>query len=431
MIGLWLTIVISGLDRWNMRFFRQYFIIFMLYCLSGFAEIVFRHFIIPSVLLRFLLPLESLLLFLSQLMLTFFLLHCCGDNIRSSRLLHAVLGLFAVLLIMYASSSFIERYFYVTPDNRYYRGSLYPFFLLSAIAIPLLNLVGTIKRRRRLSGKVFLALLIAILPLTVALFVHIFIDIYPLIDICTVFAALSMYGLVLSDQIEQDRRRQQDILRQAQEIADQQREIAGQQRELANQRAKVMVLQMRPHFIFNTLMSIYSLCRLDPLKARQITMDFTNYLRRNFYAIAIDDAIPFSDELEHPRAYLAVEKARHDNKLAVDYSAAFTHFRLPPLTLQPIVENAVKHGMNPGSDPLRIFIRTRKTDSGTEIIVEDNGPGFDPNETKESGIALNNIRQRLEMMCSGSLTITPGEDGGTVVRVTIPDRTGQKQGSGD
>ena len=118
----------------------------------------------------------------------------------------------------------------------------------------------------------------------------------------------------------------------------------------------------------------------DPLKARQITMDFTNYLRRNFNAVASDSAIPFSMELEHTRAYLAVEQTQFGDRLVVESDTPFTRFRLPPLTLQPIVENAVKHGMNPYAGPLRISIQTRHTEDGTEIIVEDNGTGFDPSD---------------------------------------------------
>ena len=85
------------------------------------------------------------------------------------------------------------------------------------------------------------------------------------------------------------------------------------------------------------------------------------------------------------------------------------------------MENAVKHGRDPYAGPLHISILTKKTDYGSEIIVKDNGRGFDPDETKDPGIALNNIRQRLEMMCGGSLAITPGESGGTVVSIIIPD----------
>jgi sensor histidine kinase YesM len=134
--------------------------------------------------------------------------------------------------------------------------------------------------------------------------------------------------------------------------------------------------------------------------------------------------------------------------LVVEYDIAFTNFRLPPLTLQPLVENSVKHGMDPDAEPLHISIRTRHviglqgnpakpltgaqplvtdqstgnlTDSGTEIIVKDNGRGFDPSGSSEPGIALENIRQRIEMMCGGSLAITPADGGGTMVTVTIPD----------
>ena len=150
-----------------------------------------------------------------------------------------------------------------------------------------------------------------------------------------------------------------------------------------------MVLQMRPHFIFNTMMSIYSLCNQDARKARQVTLDFTTYLRKNFTAIASEKLIPFSEELEHTRAYLAVEQAQFDDMLVVDYDITVTEFCLPPLTLQPIVENS--------------------------------GADFDPQDDNEPHIALNNIRQRLEMMCGGSMTIKPRVGGGTIVTVTIPD----------
>ena len=150
-------------------------------------------------------------------------------------------------------------------------------------------------------------------------------------------------------------------------------------------------------------------------------MYFTVYLRKNFTAIASEAPIPFTSELEHTRAYLAVEQARYDEMLLVEYDTPYTCFRLPPLTLQPIVENAVKHGINPYSGLLRISIRTRRTDAGTEIIVEDTGPGFDPSDESKPHAALKNIQQRLEMMCRGKMTITPRDGGGTKVTVTIPD----------
>ena len=105
------------------------------------------------------------------------------------------------------------------------------------------------------------------------------------------------------------------------------------------------------------------------------------------------------------------------------FLCAVTHFRLPPLTLQPLVENAVKHGMNPSGDPLHIYVKTIQTNSGSEIIVENDGPDFVPANDNEPHIALNNIRQRLEMMCKGTLEITPREGGGTAVTVFIPNQS--------
>lgn len=126
--------------------------------------------------------------------------------------------------------------------------------------------------------------------------------------------------------------------------------------------------------------------------------------------------------MEHTRAYLAVEQVQFKDNLCVDYDTPHTQFFVPPLTLQPIVENAVKHGMNQESAPLHVSIRTRRTDFCSEIIVEDKGPGFDPASAdgKEPHITLANIQQRLKIMCNGEMVTMPHEEGWTVVKVTIP-----------
>ena len=410
-MGLWFTIIIPGISRWNRRFFLSYFLVFLLCCLYSFTEMAFQYYIGPGSIFFVLLLLESLLLAIPQPMLTVYLLHSCGENIRSSKLLRTVLGLWVIYCLVLVSAVFINGFVYITPENQYYHGPLYPLIPIPIIAVLLLNFTGTMRRRTRLSRKTFLSLVIAQMPMAFTLILNLFVDAVLLFGISYVLSALVLYSLVLSDQIEQTIQYQQ--------------KIAEQQVEIARQRTKVMVLQMRPHFIYNTLVSIHSLCGINPQKAQQITMDFTNYLRRNFNAVASDSTIPFSTELEHTRAYLAVEQAQHGAMLSVDYDTPFTHFRLPPLTLQPIVENAVKHGMDPCHRPLCISIRTRFTDSGAEIIVEDNGSGFDPSDESRPHIALDNIRQRLEMMCGGHMTITPREGGGTVVTIMIPDNTAQ------
>ena len=398
-MGLWFTALIPGIDRWGRRFFLSYFFVLLLSSVCVLVEMILHAYPVPGTAILGLLFLETLLASLLLPMQTTYLLHCCGESLRTSKHLRAVLGLWAVFLVLLVSIPFVDGFVYFTPEYGYTHGPLYPLFLVPSITIMLLNFVGTLRHRARLSRKTFLSFIIAQVPMVITLMVNLFIDAEPIFDISYVLSALAMYSLILSDQIEQDRRHQ---------------------REIAHQRTSIMVLQMRPHFIYNTLMSIYSLCRIDPQKARQVTMDFTNYLRRNFNAVASDSAIPFSKELEHTRAYLAVEQAQYDDMLVVDYDTPFTQFRLPPLTLQPIVENAVKHGMDPDGEPLNISIRTRHTDSGIEIVVEDTGPGFDPEGESKPHTTLTNIRQRLQMMCRGEMTITPREGGGTIVKVTIP-----------
>ncbi len=414
-LGMWFTVIVPGMDRWNRRFFLSYFIVFMLCCVAGLADVILPYASGPGAAYYCEMALECLILSLPLPMLTVYLLHCCKETIRPSRLLHAVLGLWVVYCALLVSALFIDGFSFVTTDNQYVRGPLYPILLLPLIAILLLNLMGAIKRRDRLSRKVYHSFLIAILPMGVALTVHLFANMFPLIDISYVLSTLAMFSFILSDQIEQDLLRQRENFRH-------QQEITRQQCEIANQRASILVLQMRPHFIYNTMTSIYCLCSQDPEKAQQVVMDFTTYLRKNFNALASAEPIPFTSELDHTRAYLAVEQVQYPQSLLVEYDTPHTFFRVPALTLQPIVENAVKHGRDPYAGPLRISIRTRKTATGSEITVSDNGLGFHPANDDEPHIALNNIRQRLEIMCGGSLAISPGDGGGTVVTVTIPDK---------
>ena len=398
-LGLGAAVIMPGVDRWSKRFFIALFtVLSLLMCACLVDEVVYQN---PNMVTveRIVWFIESLLLSVPMIMLTVFMLHRCGETIKTSPLFRTVLALWAVYLILLGIAQFNPHFFYVTPENQFAFGPWYPLLPAPMDAVMLLNLAGVIRRRKRLSKKTYHAFLVFLLPLTTAMLVHTFVFSFLLVAIGFTLFALSMFGLILFDEIEQNLR---------------------QQREIAHQRASIMVLQMRPHFIYNTMSSIYYLCDQDPKKAQRVTMDFTTYLRKNFTAIASDHTIPFSEELEHTRAYLAVEQAQFEDGLFVDYDTPHTRFRVPPLTLQPIVENAVKHGLDPESDPLRILVRTRETDSGSEILVEDNGPGFDPGDDDRPHIALANIQQRLEMMCGGKLAILPRKGGGTVVRMTIP-----------
>ena len=400
-LGLGVSVFMPGMNRWNRRFFTALFTVLLLLMGAFLVDLIVYEFRDMALAEQIDVYFQYLLVSLPMPMFTGYLLHFCGEDLRKSTLFRLVIGLWGIYFILLGIAQCTTFLYYVTPDNDFIRGSWHPLLVAPIAAIMLLNLAGVIRRRKRLPDKYYVAFLIHLLPMTVAALIHAVIFVPLLVVFGLGFSMLSMFGIILCDQIEQYMR---------------------QQREIAHQRASIMVLQMRPHFIFNTMMSIYYLCAQDSKKAQQVTLDFTSYLRKNFSAIASENTIPFANELEHTRAYLAVEQVQFEDGLFVEYDTPHTRFRVPPLTLQPIVENAVKHGMDPDSAPLRICIRTRETDAGHEITVEDNGPGFAQANTDDSEphIALANIQQRLEIMCGGTLTVMPRDGGGTVVKITLP-----------
>ena len=405
LLGLAVSVKMPGMDKWSRRFFIASFSVLLLSIAAFFIDLfVYEK---PSLASaeRIVAFFETLLPTVLMPLLAAYILHCSGENRRGSALYRTELALWSVSFILLCIAQFTEGIYDITPANQFVRGLWYPILIAPMIALVVVNLAGVIRRRQKLTKKYDIAFLIYLLPLLIAMIVQAFTTAFLLIVIAVSVSALSMLGIVLADQVEQYMR---------------------QQREISSQRASIAVLQMRPHFIYNTMMSIYYLCEQNPQKAQQVTLDFTTYLRKNFNAVASDNTIPFSEELEHTRAYLAVEQAQYDDNLFVEYDTPHTLFRVPTLTLQPIVENAVKHGMDPdAAEPLHISIKTGKTDSGYEIIVEDNGPGFSPADDDAPHIALANIRERLAMMCNGTLEIAAREGGGTRVTVRIPMKTGE------
>ena len=193
----------------------------------------------------------------------------------------------------------------------------------------------------------------------------------------------------------------------------------------AEQRIQIMMTQIQPHFLYNSLTVIQELCRSDPAQAEAATVQFANYLRGNMDALQTSTPIPFGQELEHTRQYLALEEMRFEDKLTVRYDIQCESFLLPNLTLQPIVENAVRHGVRGNADGRgEVVIATRETPDRYEITVKDNGPGFDPEmQQKDQGsshVGIQNVRQRLAQMCGGELKIESIPGAGTCVTIALP-----------
>jgi LytS/YehU family sensor histidine kinase len=198
------------------------------------------------------------------------------------------------------------------------------------------------------------------------------------------------------------------------------------EKELEDSRIAIMLSQIKPHFLYNVLNTIYHLYRKEPEIAQEAVSSFAEYLRCNMLSIEKTESIPFSEEYRHIQTYLSLEQIRFRDKLDVVYDVDVTDFRVPPLTVEPLVENAVKHGVTKKRGGGIVTISTNRTDKAVQITIADTGVGFDPDNYMDDGkphVGIRNVRERLENMVGGSLSISSSENG-TVAVVMIPVKEG-------
>ena len=192
---------------------------------------------------------------------------------------------------------------------------------------------------------------------------------------------------------------------------------------MAEQRIQIMMSQIQPHFLYNTLSTIQALCRTEPEKASVVTEHFGTYLRQNLESLSQTELIPVSKELEHTKIYSEIENVRFDN-IHVEYDTPETDFMIPALSIQPLVENAIRHGVRIRENGI-VKVSTVKVSNGYEITVEDNGRGFDTSiiETADNThIGLRNVRERIKKMCGGTFQIESTENVGTKITLHIPNQ---------
>ena len=190
---------------------------------------------------------------------------------------------------------------------------------------------------------------------------------------------------------------------------------------LAQQRIRIMMSQIQPHFLYNTLSTIQALCRTDPEKAFDTLEMFGTYLRQNIDTLDQPDRIPFLSELKHTQVYTEIEMLRFPS-IHPEYLIEDSDFTIPALTVQPIVENAIHHGIRIRSHGV-VSIHTYRDETDHVICVRDNGKGFDPNndyDPDETHIGIQNVRGRIERLCGGTLEIDSAPGEGTTVTIRIP-----------
>ena len=200
-------------------------------------------------------------------------------------------------------------------------------------------------------------------------------------------------------------------------------DILRQEKEQIQLQVSAMISQMQPHFLYNTLAVIAALCEENPKLAAEATNTFSKYLRENMDFADKRNPIAFSEELNHIKTYVWLEKLRFPNKLNIEYKINCTDFSVPVLSIQPLVENAIKHGICKSRSGGTVRICSFETDLIYCITVSDDGVGFDVQKTvgdNKQHLGIKNTQYRIREMMGGSLDINSVSGKGTIVTIKIP-----------
>lgn len=348
--------------------------------------------------------LEYILCYVSLTFFHYYFVDYMKDLVPIDRRLRLVVWPVSIVMSVLWMLSFKNRMFYVITYNAV--NVAYPYYYVSQVPGILLILVDialVFFYRRKLGWRVVLMMwLYMFLPIIA----------FPMQWFWN--AEVLFIGITLS------------LLARYATISSEQNRLLAESRVcLAESHVAITMSQIQPHFLYNALGSISALCDVDPVSAREATDHFAEYLRMNLDSMKQRAPIPFQTELNHIETYIWLEQMRFQEKLQVVYDIQVKDFQVPALSVQPIVENAVKHGICSKEEGGMIEIRTWQSDAVYLIEVRDNGIGFDPNEMLEYKdgklhIGIKNVRNRLQTMVGGWLTIRskPGE--GTVATIQIP-----------
>lgn len=337
--------------------------------------------------------LEVLLLFL------YFLIFITIPNNKKQVLSIINLSLFSIIVILDITNIFAKIFFYAE-DGVYLRGKLmilaqmYQFIILGIVFV-----VSIINKKLNAREKIAFATY-CLLPL-IAIIIQDRFKGYAIAYASIIIAVEELFFFV---NVERNIN------------------IAKEGEMLKDAQIKLMTSQIQPHFIYNSLSSISTLIELDPKKAQEALDNFTEYLRRNLSSLTETKLIPFENELRHIKTYIALEKIRFNDRVNVIYDIKTTDFNVPPLTIQPLVENAVKHGILEKIEGGTVTVKAYETDNSYVIEVIDDGIGFDVNDInfeENKHIGLKNIMYRISHAYNGKVEVDSKINIGTTIKVTF------------
>ena len=342
--------------------------------------------------------------FLPVLIIAFLLYQSRESAPYKSPMLRAAFLLWLVYVCLLVYNQFTGVLFRVDDQNRYARGSWFWVQMAAPVLIMLINILILWQRHRRLSPKQrFAFVCYAVIPLFGMLIQAVLFGVH-LIALSIVVAAFVLYNQIVSDQMER---------------------YVRSLEENAQLKVDILLAQIQPHFLFNSLIAIQHLCRKNPEMAGQAIGDFAAYLRHNMDSLTVDKPIPLQEELKHVQTYLELQKMRFGDELHIVYDLQYMDFCIPTLTVQPLVENAVTYGVRRNeSGTGTVTLRSRKYQDHIELTVEDDGPGFayapDSGAGERSHTGIQNVRERLKRISGGELVIDSTQGKGTSVKILLP-----------
>ena len=341
---------------------------------------------------------------LSSYLITFFVLNnviISEEGIRRIRIiLNAFLAVCIIVLVWVQISGLLVN---IDDSGMYYMGEFYYYSNLMSVAYLAFDILMLAVHGKEMPIKQRLIFGLLILSPLLATLAKPF---YKNLHLATLLSSISLTLIVILIVKENtsEYRRQESIKNQLE--------------------IDLMLGQIQPHFLFNVLYVIQEICHINPETAAEAIGEFSKYLRHNMDSITIRTPIPFKEELEHVGHYVSLQQLRFGERLEVQYDLGCTDFKMPTLTLQPIVENAIRYGVRMAPKGRgKVLVRTIEHPDCYEIDVIDNGPGFDVNSVPDDGMShtgLKNVRERLAQVSGGELTVTSAPGEGTTVRMIIP-----------
>ncbi len=321
------------------------------------------------------------------------------ENDKGLKILYAIIGANALLCL---SAFFAPLVFSFDDNGHFHRGPLgFVPFVVSFILV-LWIVVGALGKYRGLNRRESIVPVIISIMVSWAVLMDVMLDYSPPVSFLTVAMTESTVFFYIWLHLQFVRAHENSLK--------------------AEQRIRIMISQIQPHFLFNTLSTIQALTEVDPERASAVIEEFALYMRQNINSLNQESLVPVIKEIEHTRTYSDIEQVRFPS-IRIDYEIEDEDFMIPPLTIQPMVENAIRHGVR-GKKHGWISVSTFREDDAHVISIRDNGKGFDVDKMiedtlKGDHIGVKNVRDRIVDMTGGTFSIESVIGEGTSVAIRI------------